>query len=250
MFKRRILLAAAAVLVLIAAIVHVSLRARARDALMLADPEAILSNPALRTTAIGLGTDVFARHCAACHGADGKGNRQVGAPDLTDGDWLYGSGQVAEIEEITLHGIRSGDPRGWDQASMPAYGRARPYTREQIPPLSPGEIASVVRYLRSLHGAPLDAAAVRGKAIFIGRGACWDCHADDASGDSAIGAPNLLDDVWLYGDGSAPALFNSIAGGHAGISPAFARTLTPVEARAVAAYVASLSKPLSKDSQR
>jgi len=250
MFKGRILLAATAVLVLIAAIVHVSLRAHTRDALMLADPETILSDPSLRTTAIGLGTDVFARHCTACHGAEGRGNRQVGAPNLTDGDWLYGSGQVAEIEEITLHGIRSGDPRGWDQASMPAYGRARPYTREPIPPLSPGEITSVVGFLRSLHGAPLDGAAVRGKVIFVGRGACWDCHADDASGDSAIGVPNLLDDVWLYGDGSARALFNSIAGGHAGISPAFSHTLSPVEARAVAAYVASLSKPHAKDSQR
>jgi cytochrome c oxidase cbb3-type subunit III len=38
--------------------------------------------------------------CAACHGADGKGNRQIGAPDLTDEVWLHGSSQVAIIETI------------------------------------------------------------------------------------------------------------------------------------------------------
>jgi len=38
--------------------------------------------------------------CAACHGADGKGNRQLGAPDLTDSIWLYGSSEATLIETI------------------------------------------------------------------------------------------------------------------------------------------------------
>ena len=38
--------------------------------------------------------------CAACHGADGKGNRQLGAPDLTDQIWLHGSSEAAIIETI------------------------------------------------------------------------------------------------------------------------------------------------------
>ena len=33
---------------------------------------------------------VFADNCAACHGEDGKGNRELGAPNLTDAIWLYG----------------------------------------------------------------------------------------------------------------------------------------------------------------
>ena len=44
--------------------------------------------------------------CAACHGAEGKGNTAVGAPDLTDSTWLYGGG-VENIEKAILEG-RSG----------------------------------------------------------------------------------------------------------------------------------------------
>ncbi|HFD78962.1 MAG TPA: cytochrome-c oxidase, cbb3-type subunit III, partial [Gammaproteobacteria bacterium] len=36
------------------------------------------------------GKKVFATNCAACHGADGKGNHAMGAPNLTDNTWLYG----------------------------------------------------------------------------------------------------------------------------------------------------------------
>ncbi len=41
--------------------------------------------------------------CAACHGADGKGNQAVGAPNLTDKTWLYG-GSVATISETIRNG--------------------------------------------------------------------------------------------------------------------------------------------------
>lgn len=40
--------------------------------------------------AVARATKLFADNCAACHGAQGKGNREVGAPNLTDNDWLYG----------------------------------------------------------------------------------------------------------------------------------------------------------------
>jgi cytochrome c oxidase cbb3-type subunit 3 len=47
------------------------------------------------------GKEKFAQVCAACHGADGKGNPALGAPNLTDKIWLYGSGEPAIIETIT-----------------------------------------------------------------------------------------------------------------------------------------------------
>ncbi|MGY5449358.1 cytochrome-c oxidase, cbb3-type subunit III [Agarivorans sp. MS3-6] len=49
--------------------------------------------------------------CAACHGADGKGNQAVGAPDLTNGIWLYGGSRRA-IEDTLRYG-RNGVMPAW-----------------------------------------------------------------------------------------------------------------------------------------
>lgn len=237
-----------ALLALIVAATISGAQRRQRDAMMQADPERILTDPALAQAALKIGATVFASHCASCHGPAGQGSSAVGAPDLTDGDWLYGSGQVAEIEQIVRHGIRSGDSKGWNLADMPAYGTPRPYAHEPIPPLRPGDINDVVNYLTSLRGTNHDpASAQRGQAIFAGGGACFDCHSPDARGDTSIGAPNLVDDIWLYGDGSPASLYRSIAYGHAGIMPAFVRTLSPTEARAVAVYAAAFAAGPPKD---
>jgi cytochrome c oxidase cbb3-type subunit 3 len=47
------------------------------------------------------GRKIFAENCATCHGDAGKGNRELGAPDLTDKIWLYGSDEEVVIETIT-----------------------------------------------------------------------------------------------------------------------------------------------------
>ncbi|WP_404399201.1 cytochrome-c oxidase, cbb3-type subunit III [Idiomarina seosinensis] len=49
--------------------------------------------------------------CSACHGPDGKGNQQLGAPNLTDNTWLYG-GSINKIEETLQHG-RNGVMPAW-----------------------------------------------------------------------------------------------------------------------------------------
>jgi cytochrome c oxidase cbb3-type subunit III len=48
-----------------------------------------------------LGKPVFMTNCAACHGADGKGNPALGAPNLTDGIWLYGGSLAAVAESVS-----------------------------------------------------------------------------------------------------------------------------------------------------
>jgi cytochrome c oxidase cbb3-type subunit 3 len=48
-----------------------------------------------------LGAEIFKSNCAACHGADGKGNIAIGAPNLTDKTWLYGGSEATIIETLT-----------------------------------------------------------------------------------------------------------------------------------------------------
>ena len=47
------------------------------------------------------GEPLFKQTCSACHGAEGKGNPLLGAPNLTDRTWLHGGGEPAIIETIT-----------------------------------------------------------------------------------------------------------------------------------------------------
>lgn len=46
------------------------------------------------------GKPLFQTNCVACHGADAKGNPALGAPNLTDGTWLYGGGEATLMESI------------------------------------------------------------------------------------------------------------------------------------------------------
>jgi cytochrome c oxidase cbb3-type subunit III len=47
------------------------------------------------------GKQIFAANCVTCHGDNGKGNQELGAPDLTDKIWLFGSDEATVIETIT-----------------------------------------------------------------------------------------------------------------------------------------------------
>lgn len=71
-----------------------------------------LSGKPLDEKMIPAGKQVFDDNCAACHGEDAKGNREFGAPDLTDAIWFYGSGEDAIIRQVSKpkHGM------------MPAWG--------------------------------------------------------------------------------------------------------------------------------
>jgi cytochrome c oxidase cbb3-type subunit 3 len=61
---------------------------------------------------LGLGKKVYADNCAVCHGPDGKGNREMGSPNLTDKIWMYGPDKATIVQ-----GIQAG--RG---AVMPNWG--------------------------------------------------------------------------------------------------------------------------------
>lgn len=81
---------------------------------------------------IAFGKTVFAANCVTCHGPEGKGNRELGAPNLTDKIWLYGPDKATIVQ-----GIVNG--RG---ATMPAWGGR----------LNDATIKSLAIYVYSLGG--------------------------------------------------------------------------------------------------
>ena len=82
-----------------------------------------LSGRAGDQAAVARGQAIFAEQCASCHGTDGKGKQEQGAPNLTDAIWLYGDSRPAIVESI-----RTG--RG---GMMPAWaGRLDPVTLKSL----------------------------------------------------------------------------------------------------------------------
>jgi cytochrome c oxidase cbb3-type subunit 3 len=213
--------------------------------LLRADPDALPANGMLLRFAVRRGKPLFEARCAVCHGASGSGDPARGVPNLTDDDWLYGTGRAAEIERVIDYGIRSRNPKALSLAIMPAYARPEPNPADKnIRSLSPGEIDDVIEFLMRQQGRQADAAASsRGAALFEGHGGCYDCHSIDAKGDSAIGAPNLSDAITLYGDGSRDALHMSIAYGRQGVCPAWINRASAASIRELALYVFSISHP-------
>ena len=189
--------------------------------------EELPGNPQLMHAAIAGGRAAFRVNCVQCHGAGAAGS--AGYPNLNDDDWLWG-GDLKAIEASIVHGIRfPGDDRT-RQSLMPSFGR------DGI--LAANQIDDVATYIRSLSGkAQAGAAAQRGAAIFSAN--CAVCHGADANGGRQVGAPNLADAIWLFGDSHEEVVAN-ITVARAGVMPAWGHRLDPVTIKMLAAYVHSL----------
>jgi cbb3-type cytochrome c oxidase subunit III len=235
--RRRWLLGVAILVALAGVLVYLIYGQILKYELLSADGESVAATPRLAHFAEDMARPAWTDNCAGCHGADLKGNSNRGIPDLTDGDWLYGSGKIAQIEYTITYGIRSGNPKARNLAFMPSFAHPND-DKEKLSPLSPAEIKDVIAYIFSLEGRKADPGAVeRGAALYADKGACYDCHTPDARGDHDIGAPNLADNIWLYGDGSEAAVFKSIERGRAGTCPAWIGRLTPAVIRALAVFI-------------
>jgi len=73
---------------------------------------ASLSGPVRDGSLVAPGKTVFAENCAACHGDNAKGKREMGAPDLTDAIWLYGASEQAIVAQVRAP--RVGVMPAWD----------------------------------------------------------------------------------------------------------------------------------------
>lgn len=176
--------------------------------------------------ALAGGAAAFGDNCSGCHGRGAQG--ATGYPNLNDDDWIWG-GTVEEIEHTIAYGIRSGHEQARDSA-MPRFGL------DGI--LEPAAIADVANYVRSLSGGEVDKeSAARGQATFAEQ--CAACHGEDGKGIKEMGAPNLSDAIWLYGN-SQEAVVQSVTTGRGGAMPAWAPRLDPVTVKMLAVYVHSL----------
>jgi cytochrome c oxidase cbb3-type subunit III len=173
--------------------------------------------------ALKVGQRLFIQNCAQCHGSDAHGT--TGFPNLTDKDWLYG-GTPEVIKESIMNGRIASGMMAWEGALGGDQG-----------------VKEVAAYVISLSGRSVDPELAKaGKAKFA---LCAGCHGPDGQGSLALGmpmgAPNLTDNVWLYG-GSQRAIESSIRNGRAGVMPPWKDILGEEKVHLISAYVYSLSQ--------
>lgn len=155
---------------------------------------------------------LFSRNCAACHGEDGRGQASL-FPNLMDIDWQWG-GTPEQIEQS----IRNGR-----NAMMPPW----------LASLSEDGVAQVAGYVQALSGG--DAANHPGKTQYDAF--CIACHGPDGTGNPLLGAPNLTDNVWLYGN-SMETITESIGAGRQGVMPSFGDRLDDTQIKLLVAFLA------------
>ena len=148
---------------------------------------------------------VFDRNCAVCHGYDARGQASL-FPDLTDADWQWG-GSPQQIEQS----IRAGR-----KATMVPWAAV----------LGEEGVIQMADYVQQLNGSN-----TQGHPAQVGYTQfCAACHGVDGRGSVPLGAPDLTDDVWLYG-GDDAALQHTIASGRSGEMPAFDGRLDDTQIR-------------------
>ncbi len=164
--------------------------------------------------AVQIGRRLFIDNCAACHGPLGHGNREIGAPNLTDAAWLYGGGGDAVMASI-LDG-RNG--------VMPPFGAA----------FDAATVSNLAHYVLSLSGdTHSQTAAAAAKPMFA---VCSACHGADGTGNPALGAPDLTDAAWLYGS-DLDSIEDTIRNGRSGAMPAWRARIGEPQVRLVAAWI-------------
>lgn len=166
---------------------------------------------------VKIGRRLYSNNCAVCHGAAGMGS--FGFPNLTDSEWQWGSANE-QIKASILNGR---------QAMMNAH----------LPMIGEQGVTDAATYVMKLAGREVDeASAAAGQQIF--NTYCVACHGPDGKGNIFLGAPNLTNEIWMYG-GTRLRIEHTIKHGRNGVMPAFEQKLGADKVHIVAAYVKSLS---------
>ncbi|MCJ9427751.1 cytochrome-c oxidase, cbb3-type subunit III [Kordiimonas marina] len=182
----------------------------------------IENDEGLRDFAVAGGKAAFKDNCATCHGTGGAGGN--GYPNLNDDDWLWG-GKIEDIYQTIRFGIRSGDDEA-RLSEMPTFGGM----------LTPKQISDVADFVLSKDN-PTTPTAIEGKQVFADN--CASCHGEKATGGREVGAPDLVDAIWLYGGTKADIMAQVTKPRH-GVMPAWEHRLDRNTIRELAVYVHSL----------
>ena len=160
---------------------------------------------------MGSAAEIYEQNCAVCHGLQAQGQANL-FPNLNDGVWQWG-GDPASIEQ-TLRNGRLGLMVGWGEV------------------LGQEGVNNVADYVLVL-GTP-EAEGHPGQAQF--NQVCIACHTAAGTGNVLLGAPDLTDDVWLYGS-DLETIRTTIRGGRAGQMPAFGEQLDDTQIRLLVAWL-------------
>lgn len=185
----------------------------------------VMNDPALLEFALAGGHAAFKDNCAVCHGTGAEGGK--GYPNLNDDDWLWG-GTLSDIYTTLQHGIRAEDDEDTRMSQMPSFGK------DEI--LSRDEINQVVDYVLSFSNGGASE-QMPGYAIFQDN--CASCHGEDGKGGRDFGAPNLTDNIWLYG-GDRETVFETVYNARYGIMPSWNERLSDDTIRQLAIYIHQL----------
>ena len=166
--------------------------------------------------ALDIGFSLYQNYCSQCHGSTAQGAR--GFPNLADDEWQWG-GDPAAIEVSILQG-RTG--------IMPPLNAV--FGSEEA-------IDEMVRYTQVMADGIDTTSPAHTQYMQL----CVACHGPTGEGMAALGAPSLVDDVWVYGS-SPTQIRKSIVEGRMGAMPGHANLIGPDRARILAAYVYSLSR--------
>ncbi|MYD45509.1 MAG: c-type cytochrome [Gammaproteobacteria bacterium] len=155
---------------------------------------------------------LFGEHCAACHGLDARGQANR-FPNLTDSEWIWG-GTIGDIDKTIREG-RAATMTGW----------ADSFSEDELNLMT--DLVLDMNRGESVEALPI-------KPLY--EVSCAACHESDGTGNPLLGAPDLTNDIHLYGSDRASIKY-TIAHGRNGEMPAFNVLLDDTEIKLLVAWI-------------
>lgn len=163
-----------------------------------------------------VGRRLYLNHCSTCHGVNAGG--AFGFPNLTDDEWQWGN-EYADIRNTLVNGR---------VAQMVPWAAA----------LGEEGVVNVANYVLQLSGQEHDADKAEAGAAQYNT-MCVACHGTEGKGNKIFGAPDLTNDIWLYG-GSLEQIIFTLNNGRQGNMPAQSDILSDDKIHILTTYIRSL----------